>query len=50
MLEVDAADGVYSGREGTGPQNEAAASAAALGLKLRRVHCVAAEQGVVVLL
>jgi hypothetical protein len=48
MLEVDAADGVYGGREGTGPRNEAAASAAALGSKSRRLHCVVAERGVVV--
>jgi hypothetical protein len=45
MLEVDAAGSVYSGRDGTGLWNEAAASAAALGLRLRKVHCVAAERG-----
>jgi hypothetical protein len=49
MLEVDAADSVYGGREGTGPPNEAAASAAALRSKSRRVHCVAAERRVVIL-
>jgi hypothetical protein len=45
MLEVDAASSVYSSRDSTGLQNKAAASAAALRLRLRKVHCVAAEQG-----